>query len=204
MQRAASAKIKVEADEKLHHRVRRNGICMMMGVRQESSYTVPEVRPARNGTSFGSDEQPSIKETDGGHQGLDENVLTDNGSRKISSGLEEICERTTTAVQNGGTELEDNPNFKKNELNGDGEVIGRCCVINTANTTQLPDNPVNQVEHMKYSSEAFTYMMSRNSREFRELMARLEKVTARNSSRYSALVAVHERLLDYFPIAEML
>ena len=34
MQRAASAKIKVEADEKLHHRVRRNDICMMMGVSQ--------------------------------------------------------------------------------------------------------------------------------------------------------------------------
>ena len=98
----------------------------------------------------------------------------------------------------------DNPNFKKNELNGDREVIDRCCVINTANTTQLPDNTANKVEHMKYSSEAFTYMMSRNSREFRELMARLEKVTARNSFHHSALVAAHERLLDYFPIAEML
>ena len=71
MQRAASAKIKVEADEKLHHRVRRNDICMMMGVSQESSYTVPEIRPARNDTSsFGLDEQPPIKETDGGRQGL--------------------------------------------------------------------------------------------------------------------------------------
>ena len=36
------------------------------------------------------------------------------------------------------------------------------------------------------------------------LIARLEKVTARNSFHHSALVAAHERLLDYFPIAEML
>ena len=78
MQRAASAKIKVEADEKLHHRVRRNDICMMMGVSQEPSCTVPEKRPTRNGTSpFRLDEQPPIKETDSGRQGLDENVLTD-------------------------------------------------------------------------------------------------------------------------------
>ena len=113
----------LEADEKLHQRVRRNDTCMMMGVSQETSYTLPRIRPARNGTAFGLDEQPPIKETDGGHQGLDENVLTDNGSRKVSSGLEEIRERTTTAVQNGGTELVENPNFKKNELNRDREVM---------------------------------------------------------------------------------
>ena len=83
-------------------------------------------------------------------------------------------------------------------------MIDRCCVINTANTTQLPDNTADKVEHMKYNSEAFTYMMSRKSREFRRLMARLKKVTARNSFHHSALVAAHERLLDYFPIAEML
>jgi len=124
MQGAARMKAKVEANEKRHRQVHRNDICMMMGVSQESSYTVPEIRPARNGTSsFGLDEQPPIKETDGGRQGLDENVLTDNGSRKVSSGLEEIRERTTTAVQNGGTELVENPNFKKNELNRDREVM---------------------------------------------------------------------------------
>ena len=47
-------------------------------------------------------------------------------------------------------------------------------------------------------------MISRNSREFRVLMARLEKVTARNSFHHAALVAAHGRVLDYFPIAEIL
>ena len=109
-------KIKVEADEKLHHRVRRNDICMMMGVSQESSCTVTEIRPARNGTSsFGLNEQPPIKENDGCRLGLDKNVQTDNGSMKVSLGLEEMHERTTTAVQNGDMELDENPNFKKNE-----------------------------------------------------------------------------------------
>ena len=80
MQRAVSAKIKVEADEKLHHHIRRNDICMMMGVSQESSYTAPEIRPARNGTSsFRLDKQPPIKDTDGGRQGLDECT---NGQRQ--------------------------------------------------------------------------------------------------------------------------
>ena len=46
--------------------------------------------------------------------------------------------------------------------------------------------------------------MSRNSREFKELMARLEKTTAQGSFHHSALVAVYEGLLDFFPNAEML
>ena len=152
----------MKAEEKLHRRVRGNDTCMMMGVSQETGYTVPRIRPARNGATFGLDEQPPISVADSSHQGLDQNVPTDNGSMKVSSGLDKIRERKTTAVQNGGKGLEDNPNFKKNELNGDREVIDRCCVINSANTTQLPDKTANKVEHMKYSSEAFTYMMSRD------------------------------------------
>jgi len=123
---------------------------------------------------------------------------------KVSSGLEEIHERTTTAVQNEGTELVENPNFKKNEPNRDREVIDRCCVINTANTNQLSNDPVNHSEEMKCNNKPDTYIMSRNSREFKELMARLEKTTAQSSFHHSALVAVYEGLLDYFPIAEML
>ena len=122
-QRTASAKIKVKTDEKLHQRVRGNDTCMMMGVSQETCYTVPRIRPARNGATFGLDEQPPISVTDSSHQGLDQNVPTDNGSMKVSSGLDKIRERKTTAVQNGGKGLEDNPNFKKNELNRDREVM---------------------------------------------------------------------------------
>ena len=168
---------------------------------------VPQTRMARNGTSsFELDENPPIQENDHseGLEGWDKIAQTDNGCSEDSSVLDEISEQTSTAVRNEDIGLEENPKFMKNELNEDGEVIDRCCVINTANTTQLPDNTANKVEHMKYNSEAFTYMMSRNSREFRVLMARLEKVTARNSFHHSALVAAHGRLLDYFPIAEML
>ena len=46
--------------------------------------------------------------------------------------------------------------------------------------------------------------MSRNSREFKKLMARLEKTTSQSSFHHSALVTVYEGLLDYFPIAQML
>ena len=119
-------------------------------------------------------------------------LKTDNGCSEDSSGLDEISEQTSTAVLNEDIGLEENPKFMKNEFNGDREVIDRCCVINTGNTTQLPEKSANKEQHMKYNSEAFTFMMSRNSREFRELMARLEKVTARNSFHHSALVAAHE------------
>ena len=84
------------------------------------------------------------------------------------------------------------------------EVIDRCCVINTANTNQLLNDPINHSEEMKYNNKPDTYIMSRNSREFKELMTRLEKTTAQSSFHHSALVAVYEGLLDYFPIAEML
>ena len=65
-------------------------------------------------------------------------------------------------------------------------------MINTANTNKLLNDPVNHLEEMKGKREQATYIMSRNSREFQELMARLEKITARNSFHHSALVAVHE------------
>ena len=65
-------------------------------------------------------------------------------------------------------------------------------MINTANTNKLLNDPVNHLEEMKGKREQATYIMSRNSREFKELMARLEKITARNSFHHSALVAVHE------------
>ena len=176
MHTTALEKIKKEADEKLHRPVRGKDTCMMMRMSPESSYIVPKTRMARNGTSsFELDEHPPIMEDDHSRLGLDENVQTDNGCREVNSGLEEIHERTTTAVQNGDTELEGNPNFKKNELNNDREVSDRCCVINTVNTTQLPDN---QVEHMKYNEGPTTFIMSRNSREFKKLMARLEKTRA--------------------------
>ena len=123
---------------------------------------------------------------------------------EVRSRLEEIHERTTTAVQNGDTELVENPNFKKNELNRDREVIDRCCVINTANTNKLPNDPENHSQEMKSSSQQSTYIMSKNSREFKELMARLAKITTQSTFYHSALVAVYEGPLDYFPIAEML
>ena len=104
-QRTISAKIKVNAEEKLHRRVRGNDTCMMMGVSQETCYTVPRIRPARNGATCGLDEQSPISVTDSSHQGLDKNVPTDNGSMKVSSGLDKIRERKTTAVQNGGKGL---------------------------------------------------------------------------------------------------
>ena len=89
-----------------------------------------------------------------------------------------------------------NLNFKKNGLNRDREVVDRCCVINTANTTELTDNSVNHLEEMKGNSKQSTYIMSTNSREFKELMARLEKTMAQSSFHHSALVAVYEGLLD--------
>ena len=57
---------------------------------------------------------------------------------------------------------------------------------------------------MKCNEEPTTFIMSRTSREFKKLMARLEKTTAQNSFHHSALVAVYEGLLGYYPIAEML
>ena len=82
MHRTALVKVKVEADEKLHRRVRRNDTCMMMRSSQESSCIVPQTRMARNGTpSFELDESPPINENDqsGGLGGWDKNVQTDNG-----------------------------------------------------------------------------------------------------------------------------
>ena len=74
MKQAASAKIKVEADEKLHQRVRRNDMCMMMRSSQESSYMIPQTKMARNDTSsFELDENPPINKNDHseGLEGLD-------------------------------------------------------------------------------------------------------------------------------------
>ena len=63
MQRTALVKAKVEADEKLHHRVRRNDTCMMMRSSQDSSCIVTETKMARNdASSFGLEESPPIKE----------------------------------------------------------------------------------------------------------------------------------------------
>ena len=121
-----------------------------------------------------------------------------------SSGLDEIPEQTSTAVRNEDIGLEENPKFMKNELNRDREVIDRCCVINTANTNKLLNDLVNHLEEMKGKREQATYIMSRNSRGFKELMARLEKTTAQGSFHHSALVAVYEGLLNYFHHAEML
>ena len=65
MQEAARMKAKVEANEKLHRRVRRNDTCMMMRSSQESSYMIPQTRMARNGTSsFELDENPPINENE--------------------------------------------------------------------------------------------------------------------------------------------
>ena len=96
-QRAASAMIKVKADEKLHRRVRGNDTCMMIRSSQESSYMIPLTRMARNGTSsFEIDEDPPIKEIDHskGLEGLDKIAQTDNGCSEDSSGLDEISEQT--------------------------------------------------------------------------------------------------------------
>ena len=63
-QQAASAKIKVKADEKLHRRVRGNDTCMIMRSSQEPSYMIPMTRMARNGTSsFELDEIHQPKKT---------------------------------------------------------------------------------------------------------------------------------------------
>ena len=63
MQRTALVKAEVEADEKLHHRVRRNDTCMMMRSSQDSSCIVTETKMARNdASSFGLEESPPIKE----------------------------------------------------------------------------------------------------------------------------------------------
>ena len=124
-------KAEVEADEKLHHRVRRNDTCMMMRSSQDSSCIVTETKVARNGaSSFGLEENPPIKENGGSvnHQGLEENIQTDNGCPEANSGLEEIHERTSTAAQNESMGLEENPNFMENKLNVDSEVSSRCCV----------------------------------------------------------------------------
>ena len=60
-----------------------------------------ELHSPKIGATFGLEEQPPISVTDSSHQGLDQNVPTDNGSMKVSSGLDSIRERKTTAVQNG-------------------------------------------------------------------------------------------------------
>jgi len=128
MHRAAHVEVKVEADEKFHHRVRRNDTCMMMRLSQESSYMIPQTRMARNGTSsFELDENPPIHENDHseGLEGLDKNAQTDNGCLEDSSGLDEIPEQTSTAVRNEDIGLEKNPIFMKNELHRDREVIDR-------------------------------------------------------------------------------
>ena len=126
MKQAASAKIKVEADEKLHQRVRRNDMCMMMRSSQESSYMIPQTKMARKDTSlFELDENPPINKNDHseGLEGLDKNAQTDNGCSEDSSGLDEIPEQTSTAVRNEDIGLEENPKFMKDELNRDREVM---------------------------------------------------------------------------------
>ncbi len=170
MQATALEKIKKGADEKLHRLVRGNHTSMMIETSQDPSYRVPAIKMARNGTSsFELDENPPIIENGDSenHQGLEENIQTDNGCPEANSGLEEIHERTSTAAQNESIGLVENPNNLENVLNVDGRVSDRCCVINIPHTTLFPDKKVNNI---CYDMSQTNFIMKKDSDEFQKLM----------------------------------